>query len=151
MLRKVAKLYDMQGSCRAIWKWLLTTAIYKVSPVWEYLNIMYVCVITCYFWYKCVYLKVELWYFLHFFVLLPVSGLSDPEAREQSLVTLFHSLPPVNFKTAVYLFRHLRKWVCLMCSPTVNVLSVKWHTFCSLFHALLFVVVYQSCRTQGGK
>lgn len=35
-------------------------------------------------------------------------GLSDPEAREQSLVTLFHSLPLVNFKTAVYVFRHIR-------------------------------------------
>ena len=41
-------------------------------------------------------------------VVLPVLALSDPEAREQSLITLFHSLPPVNFKTAVFLFRHLR-------------------------------------------
>lgn len=37
-------------------------------------------------------------------------GLVDPEARGQSLVALFHSLPSVNFKTAVYLFKHLRKY-----------------------------------------
>lgn len=35
-------------------------------------------------------------------------ALADPEAREQSLVTLLHSLPKVNFKTAVFLFKHLR-------------------------------------------
>ena len=38
-----------------------------------------------------------------------VLALSDPEARMQSLVTLFHSLPQANFKTAVFLFKHLRK------------------------------------------
>lgn len=38
-------------------------------------------------------------------------ALADPEAREQSLVTLLHSLPKVNFKTAVFLFKHLRKSV----------------------------------------
>lgn len=37
-------------------------------------------------------------------------GLSDPEAREQSLLTLLHSLPSVNFKTAVFLFKHLRRF-----------------------------------------
>lgn len=35
-------------------------------------------------------------------------GLSDPEARDQCLLSLLHSLPPVNFKTAVFLFKHLR-------------------------------------------
>ena len=45
------------------------------------------------------------------FVLLLHIGLSDPEAREQSLLTLLHSLPPVNFKTAVFLFKHLRRYV----------------------------------------
>lgn len=58
------------------------------------------------------------------------TGLSDPEAREQSLLTLLHSLPPVNFKTAVFLFKHLRKYVastnnyyvqCLACMMILDV------------------------------
>ncbi|KAL5477962.1 hypothetical protein EMCRGX_G024828 [Ephydatia muelleri] len=36
-------------------------------------------------------------------------GLSDPEARNQCLVTLLYALPPVNYKTAIFLFRHLRR------------------------------------------
>lgn len=46
-------------------------------------------------------------------------ALADPEAREQSLVTLLHSLPTVNFKTAVFLFKHLRKLVVLIHSGIV--------------------------------
>lgn len=36
-------------------------------------------------------------------------GLSDPDARAQCLLSLLHSLPPINFKTAVFLFKHLRR------------------------------------------
>ena len=42
--------------------------------------------------------------------LFSFSGLSEPEAREQALVTLLYSLPPVNFKTAIFLFKHLRRY-----------------------------------------
>ena len=44
-------------------------------------------------------------------MLIPMccAGLSDPEARDQCLISLLHSLPPVNFKTAVFLFKHLRR------------------------------------------
>ena len=53
------------------------------------------------------YFIIQLWLLL----LLSSVALADPEAREQSLVTLLHSLPKVNFKTAVFLFKHLRKSV----------------------------------------
>ena len=39
-------------------------------------------------------------------------ALSDPEARAQCFHSLLHSLPPVNLKTAIFLFRHLRRYHC---------------------------------------
>ena len=58
------------------------------------------------FWFQASYSQSVLFVF-QFHTL----GLSDPEARDQCLLSLLYSLPLVNFKTAVFLFKHLRRWV----------------------------------------
>ena len=41
---------------------------------------------------------------------LPVAaGLKDPDARDQCLISLLHSLPLTHFRTAIYILKHL-KW-----------------------------------------
>ena len=42
-------------------------------------------------------------------VLLVATGLKDPDARDQCLITLLHSLPLSHFRTVIYLLKHL-KW-----------------------------------------
>ena len=121
----------------------------KASPVWRH---FYVVLCACSDVLSCERVRACVCMLKLSVVVFPVSALSDPEAREQSLITLFHSLPPVNFKTAVFLFRHLRTWVCLCVFPLWMCLAVKWCTFYCLFCVFLFVVVvFQGCGTQGGK
>ena len=54
--------------------------------------------------YPILLLPVDLMYIF----LLSLTGLQDPDARDQSLISLFHSLPLSYYKTAVYLLEHLK-------------------------------------------
>jgi len=54
------------------------------------------------------------------------TALSDPEARAQCLLGLLHSLPAVNFKTAVFLFKHLRRFVRWMSILWLLVTWIQW-------------------------
>ena len=76
-----------------------------------------------------------------------LKGLSDPEAREQCLLALLHSLPPVNFKTAVFLFKHIRRYIFAQASVTptgiMYIYMSNCYAFCSMQHidaAILYSV-----------